>query len=204
MKGARNTMPRIAREVHSNVPHHVTQRGNGYSLVFDSPMDRQVYTRYLREYASRYAMEIWAYCLMSNHVHFIAVPRTKSALAKTFREANTRYAVYLNRRRASRGRVWGERFHSSPLDERHLWVAVRYVEQNPVRAGIVETADQYAWSSARAHCHGEPDSLLDPGFPRDQVISDWTSWLKEGIDDPRFGFIRQQTRVCRPCSGDCH
>lgn len=137
-------MPRIARAVARGLPHHITQRGNYRQGVFETDEDYLKYREWLKEYSKRYALDIWAYCLMSNHVHLVCVPDQDDSLARTFNLLHMRYSQYVNRRRKMNGHVWQEeRFYSTILDEVHLHAAIRYVENNPVRAGIVQKAEEY-------------------------------------------------------------
>ena len=193
-------MSRVARIVVAGVPHHVTQRGNRRADVFETDGDRQAYLRLLKQYADKPGLSVWAYCLMTNHVHLVAVPKREESPGLALRDAHTVYAMYFNARTRMSGHVWQGRFHSCPLDDTHLWAAVRYVEQNPVRAGMVERAEAYPWSSAAAHCGMRDDSLLSPDFPPTGVIEDWAEWLFEAReDDERYECIRRQTHTGRPC-----
>ncbi len=145
-------MSRVARIVVPGFPHHVTQRGNRRADVFEVDADYEAYLRFLKEYADRRGLAIWAYCLMTNHVHLVVVPEREESLGQALRDTHTVYAMHFNGRTDLSGHVWQGRFFSSPLDETYLWAAVRYVERNPVRAGMVERAEAYRWSSAQAHC----------------------------------------------------
>jgi len=144
-------MPRIARIVGIGLPHHLTQRGNYGQEIFLTTEDRQQYLLWVEEYSQRYGVSILAYCLMCNHVHFIVIPQQADSLAKTFNFAHMCYAQYLNKKLNRRGHLWQGRFYSCVLDERHLFAAARYIERNPVRAGLVEKAWQWPWSSALSH-----------------------------------------------------
>ena len=141
-------MPRISRAVAVGFPHHITQRGNYRQSVFERKDDYLFYLEWLKTYSSKYSLKIWAYCLMKNHVHFIAVPMESDSMARTFNTLHMRYSQFMNQRRNARGHLWQGRFFSSVLDERHLYAGMRYVENNPVRARIVKKADEYRWSSA--------------------------------------------------------
>ncbi|MFQ5808338.1 MAG: transposase [Armatimonadota bacterium] len=180
------------------VAHHVTQRGNREADVFLSPADHHAYVEKLGVAAGRHGMDVWAYCLMTNHVHLIAVPQTPLSLAHALRDAHTAYALRLNRQLGTTGHVWQGRFFSCVLDDTHLWTAVRYVERNPVRAGIVARAEDYAWSSAAAHCGLRHDPLLSPHFPPSDVVMDWADWLRNE-DEDRSEIVRRQTHTGRPC-----
>ena len=192
-------MSRVARIVVPGFPHHVTQRGNRGADVFEVDADRKAYLRFLGKYAERHGLAVWAYCLMTNHVHLVVVPEREASLGLTLRDTHTVYAMYSNTRTELRGHVWQGRFFSCPLDETHLWAAVRYVERNPVRAGMVEQPEAYRWSSAAAHCGLREDALLSKEFPPKGVVADWSEWLAEGEDEKTTGLIRRQTRTGRPC-----
>jgi putative transposase len=152
-------MARLSRVVALGLPHHVTQRGNARRPVFATDADRLVYLDLLASNCRLYHLSILGFCLMSNHVHLIAVPRRVDALSQALRNAHGRYAAYLNAREGGSGHVWQGRYYSCPLDDEHLWAALRYTELNPVRAGMVAAADLYRWSSAAAHCD-RPDHAL--------------------------------------------
>jgi putative transposase len=128
-------MPRIARVVAVGLPHHITQRGNYRQDVFFDTDDRRQYLLWIGEYSAKYGLSVLAYCLMQNHVHFIAIPREANSLAKTFNAAHMRYSQYFNKKLKQRGHLWQGRFYSCVLDESHLMLASRYIERNPVRAG---------------------------------------------------------------------
>ena len=114
----------------------------------------------LMKYKGRYGLDIWACCLMTNHVHFVAVPRWGDSLARTMRDTHQAYSSWLNRRLRLSGHVWQGRFYSTALDESHLWAPVAYVERKAVRAGMAARAEEYPWSSAAARCGKRPDPLL--------------------------------------------
>ena len=153
-------MPRKARTVFPNIPHHVTQRGNRREDVFFTDEDREQYLKWLKEYSKKHSVEILAYCLMTNHIHLIVVPTTESGLQDMLKPLHMRYAQRINRQRGWKGHVWQGRYFSSSLDEQYMWAAIRYVERNPVRARIVRKAENYRWSSAPAHCQRAESELL--------------------------------------------
>jgi len=144
-------MPRRARVVFEGVVHHITQRGNYRQNVFEDDSDKRKYVEFIREYSEKYGMKIYAYCLMSNHVHFIAAPVKEDSLAMTFKYSNMRYSSYFNKKNRRSGHLWQGRFYSCPLQFEHALEALRYVERNPVRAKMVELPWEYEWSSAREH-----------------------------------------------------
>jgi putative transposase len=175
-------MSRIARIVISGYPHHVIQRGNRRQKVFFSDQDKKTYINLLHKETVRCGIEIWAYCLMDNHVHLIAVPKKEDSLALGIGETHRKYTRMINRREGWKGYLWQGRFQSYPLDNKYLYSAVRYVERNPVRAGLVKNAVEYRWSSARAHIYQAHDILLSDSFLISE-IKDWASYLSE-YEDP--------------------
>ena len=190
-------MSRLPRIVVPGLAHHVTQRGNRRAVVFDDDFSRRSYLALFDDYRKKYGLEVWAYCLMSNHVHWVVVPRDEGALGRCFRDTHTAFAALVNQRRRESGHLWQGRFFSCPLDEAHIWAAVRYVERNPVRAKMVARAEDYPWSSAAGHC-GRSDDLLSPDFPPRGVIQSWSEWLG-GEEATQSETIRRRTRTGRPC-----
>ena len=151
-------MARLLRVVAANVPHHLTQRGNSRQYVPERDEDRAVYLKLLRENIQTYSVALLGYCLMSNHVHLIAVPSLKDGLALACKNAHCRYAAYWNATRGASGHEWQGRFYSCPLHETHLWAALRYTELNAVRAGLVSEPESWPWSSAAWHCGKAEDN----------------------------------------------
>jgi len=178
-------MPRHARIVIPDLAHHVTQRGNYRQRVFRKEVDYRQYCRWMNEYAKEYTLNIAAYCLMGNHVHFIAVPRTEDGLARTFNTVHMRYSQYMNRQKKMKGHLWQGRFFSCVLDDAHLYRAVRYVERNPVRAKMVKEAWEYEWSSARAHVgQGEQSPImLSQRVEMAKSGQEWKQYLQEDDEE---------------------
>jgi putative transposase len=192
-------MPRRARVVVPGIPHHVTQRGVRRSDVFVDAADRKIYLSMLRDAARRFGVRFRAYCLMTNHVHFVAVPEQLDSLWKAFHFAHTRYAVWFNEKHGLSGHLFQGCPFSSPLDDRRYWTAIRYVERNPVRAGMTLRSEDYLWSSARAHCGGHSDPLLDPDWIQDLKPADWSDWLAAAGTPEEIQFIRERTFSGQPC-----
>jgi putative transposase len=153
-------MARLARIVAAGVPHHVTQRGNRREPIFFEDGDQDIYRHMLAEQARRHGVEVWAYCLMPNHVHLIMVPQVVEGLGRAMGEAHRRYTSFINARARWSGHLFQGRYASVAMDEAHLIAAVRYVSLNPVRAGLARTAADWPWSSARAHLNGQDDGLV--------------------------------------------
>ena len=195
-------MPKLARVVAPGVPHHITQRGNRRAPIFKEPNDREVYMDLLGRSAERHSLRVWAYTLMTNHVHLVVVPEDESSLSSTIRDAHGGYATYFNRTYRGVGHLWHCRFYSSALDSRHLRAAVRYVERNPVRVGLVGRAEDYAWSSAAAHCGLREDFLLADECPFEEWPKDWSNWLADEEPADETKRIRQRTLTGRPSGSE--
>ena len=191
-------MPRIARAVISRVPHHITQRGNRGEDVFFADADRMRYLELLSQYAPKHGLDILAYCLMSNHVHLVATPQRDDSLATTLKPVHLRYAQHVNWSQKLTGRLWQGRFFSCPLDKAHFWSAVRYVERNPVRAGIVRRAENYLWSSAATHCGLRDHRFLSNRANWTDHIDDWSAWLRQKEEPVVVEELRRQTKTGRP------
>ena len=193
-------MARFPRVVMVDVAHHVTQRGNARQAILTDDAGRVAYLELLRQYSEIHRLSLLGYCLMSNHVHLIAVPRTAEALAQTLKHTHGRYASYWNAQNSSSGHVWQGRFYSCPLDETHLWRALRYVELNPVRAAMVAAAEQWRWSSAAAHCgSGGPDALLEMERWRKRwMTAEWREHLATEESPAETIKLRQFTHTGRP------
>jgi len=176
--------------------HHVTQRGNLRAQVFWGDCDYRSYLALLAEQVAH--LELLAYCLMPNHVHLIPVPDAEGALADAMKAVHQTYAKRQNAQRNVVGHLWQGRFYSCVMDEAHLWAAIRYIERNPVRAGLMARAEDYPWSSAAAHCGLRDDPLLSASLLLDDAITDWAAWLRME-DETESTRIRAHTDTGRPC-----
>ena len=192
-------MPRLPRIVVPGYPHHVIQRGSRRMKVFFSSADRTAYLAHLRKACDRCGVDILAWCLMDNHIHCIAVPKKQDSLARCFSQAHGTYAHRVNRREGWTGHLWQARFGSSVLDEPHVVAAARYVERNPVRAGIAELPWRYQWSSARWHTgRVMTDPLIEnDGLLRD-LIDNWERYLLEEDEEDFAKQVRKEALVNRP------
>jgi putative transposase len=194
-------MARLARAVAIGIPHHITQRGNQRQVVFHHDDDRRLYLALLSENARRHAMRLLGYCLMSNHVHIIAVPDREDSLAKALGRTHADYARWLHIRQHQTGHLWQNRFYSCPLDEGHCWAALRYVECNPARAGMVDSPWDWPWSRAAAHvAAADPAGMLDLREWRTSWTgSRWKEAIGIGIGEAQLAErIRLATRTGRP------
>ena len=182
------------------MPHHITQRGNRQMAVFGNEADHRAYLHLLHQYAQRDCVQIWAYCLMPNHIHVVAVPQTDSGLSSMLRDTHQRYAAEFNSRSKTSGHLWQGRYYSCVLDEAHAYHAVRYIELNPVRAGLARAAEDYPWSSAAGHSGLRVDPVLDDAPLLAEFTDDWRDWLARGAEDQAaIDALRRSTTTGRPC-----
>ncbi|MGH7022139.1 MAG: transposase [Caulobacteraceae bacterium] len=190
-------MTRLARVVIPGVAHHVTQRGNRRERVFFGDDDYRFYLRLISRAAKASGTAVWAYCLMPNHVHFIMVPKDVDGLRATFAQAHRRYTSMVNVREQWTGHLWQGRFSSTAMDEAHLYAAIRYVDLNPMRAGLVARAPDWPWSSARAHLAGKDDGVVTvaPVLAR---VEDFAAYLDEAEDAERIAALRRSRSTGRP------
>jgi putative transposase len=180
----------------------VTQRGVDRTATFIGPDDRHTYLRLIRENLADSQVRILGCCLMTNHVHLIAVPQRDDSLAVLFRRVHGRYAQYFNIRRGRTGHLWQNRFFACCLGSSHLWRALAYVERSPVRAGLVTRAADYPWSSAAAHLGAQDQSgVLDLAWWREAAPSGWGGAIGSE-DDCDDALIRRCTYAGKPFGED--
>ena len=193
-------MPRLPRVVGLGLPHHVTQRGNAQRFILQSDGDRTVYLDLLRKSVELHEIELIGYCLMSNHVHLVAVPNQADVLGLALKWLHGRFASYWNATHCSSGHVWQGRYYSCPLDEPHFWEALRYTELNPVRAGMVAKAEDWGWSSAAVHCGLKvEESWLAMELWRNRWSgASWPDYLEAGVSADKLAAIRRSTHTGRP------
>jgi putative transposase len=190
-------MARLARLVVPGHPHHVTQRGVRRLETFFGPEDYRTYLGLLREWSAKAGTEVWAYCLMPNHVHLILVPQTADGLRAALGETHRRYTRHVNFREGWRGHLWQERFHSFVMDEAHLLACARYVELNPVRAQLATRPQDWPWSSARAHLDGGGDATV-AAQPLLERVADWRSFLDGDLEAAALAALRRHGRSGHP------
>lgn len=194
-------MARVARIVIPGIPHHVTQRGNRRQKTFFSEQDYRAYIVLMSEWCKLCKVQVWAYCLMPNHVHMIAVPETSEGLCRAIGEAHRRYTRLVNFREGWRGFLWQGRFASFPMDERYLLAAARYVEMNPVRARLAGSPELYPWSSAAAHISGKDDALVRV-TPLLELVGDWQDFLGTEEAGQEAEEMRRHERTGRPLGSE--
>jgi putative transposase len=194
-------MARLARVVIPGHPHHVTQRGNGGARTFFGDDDYALYRDLLAAHCRAAAVEVWAWCLMPNHVHLILVPTDQDGLRRALARVHRAYAGIIQARRKRSGHFWQGRFGAVAMDEDYLAAALRYVALNPVRARLVGRAQDWRWSSTRAHLRGRDDGLtaLQPikdRFPR------FADLLAAELDSELFERLRAAESIGRPLGSD--
>jgi putative transposase len=190
-------MARLARVVVPGLPHHVTQRGNGRARTFFEDDDYALYRRLLAQACAEARVEVWAWCLMPNHVHLILVPADEDGLRRALSRTHRGYAGIIHARRRRTGHFWQGRFGSVVMDEAHLAAAVRYVSLNPVRARLVGRAQEWRWSSVRAHLYDRDDGLTARG-PVLARFSPFRDFLDEPADPEAVERLRAAESIGRP------
>ena len=170
-------MPRLPRIIIEGCPHHITQRGNNKQNTFLEDEDYQTYLEFFEKYREKHNVGVIAYCPMPNHIHISALPTTTNSLAKSFKSCHMRYAQYFNRKYKRVGHLWQCRFYSCPMEEIHLYSTVKYIENNPVRAKLVEKAEDWKWSSARSHLGIEKSIISLLNISKFLNIVNWKEYL---------------------------
>ena len=203
-------MPRRARIVIPGLPFHVTQRGIDRMRIFVDDDDRRDYWRWLLEASDAHGVAIHAYVLMGNHVHLLATPAREDSLGRAMKRCGQIYAQAFNRRYRRCGALLQGRFFSSPVgSERHFLEVLRYIELNPVRAGMVRDPLDHAWSSVHVHLGRRADALVRPhaeylrlgNTPADRIDT-WREWLRRGIDEDSLATLRRRLRQGRAVGSD--
>lgn len=170
-------MPRVARIINPGYPHHITQRGNNKQLIFRTLEDGYLYIKLLKKHLQDENCRLNAYCLMPNHIHLLLIPEQNNSLSKAMHKISLSYTRYINKKYDRTGRLWESRFFSSTIDrETYLWAVCRYIEQNPLRAGLTDNPFEYRWSSAKINA-----GLVEPGFLK-------PVW-EEYLDNPEYSHL---------------
>ena len=198
-------MPRLARIIVPGMPHHITQRGNYRQNVFGDDNDRRHYLVWMAEYSKKYGLQVLAYCLMSNHVHFIVIPKDEDSIARAFNTSHMRYSQYRNKKSNTTGHLWQGRFFSCVMDDKHLTLAARYIERNPVRAHIVKKPYEYPWSSAKDHSGITHTSIIDAHglFNYIEIPQDgWEGFIDAQDRAEDISMIRKYSMTGRPLGNE--
>ncbi|HEY5734534.1 MAG TPA: transposase [Gammaproteobacteria bacterium] len=202
-------MPRRARVYIPGLPYHIVQRGNNREACFIEPENYQFYLDLWRELSIHYHCQVHAYCLMTNHVHFLVTPKSKSAISDTMKVVGSRYAAYINRNYARTGTLWEGRHRSSLVQtERYLLTCMRYIELNPVRAGMVERPEAYRWSSYGFNAYGDAGWLhrheryMSLGASSDERCFAYRELLRTHLNGQDIHLIRKAAHYCQPVGDD--
>jgi len=192
-------MPRIARAIAIDFPHHIIQRGNNRDKVFFAQETRTKYLNLLKDYADRWRVSILGYCLMTNHVHLLVRPHDEKSLAKMMQGITLCYTQYVNKRYKRSGRLWESRYHSSIVDEEsYLWSVLRYIEQNPRRAKMVKNPEDYPYSSATAHIKGIKDEVLNEELFDEEGKKEYIKFIKTEPKESEINLIRKASKTGKP------
>jgi putative transposase len=196
-------MPRVARSVLVDCAMHVVQRGINRNACFFAEADYEDYLRYLGTFAARFGCSVHAYCLMTNHVHLLLTPHNAQACALLMKNLGQCYVQGVNQRLGRTGTLWEGRYYSSlATSENYVLACYRYIELNPVLAGMVATPTQYRWSSYAANAQGKVDSLLRShaaydglGLEAEQRLRAYREMCDDGVPANLLEEIRKATRV---------
>ena len=190
-------MARLARVVIPGLPHHVTQRGNGRARTFFEDDDYALYRDLLAASCRAADVEVWAWCLMPDHVHLSLVPSEADGLRRAPAPLHRRYAGIIHARCKRTGHFWQGRFGCVAMDEEHLAAALRYASLNPVRARLVVRARDWRWSSVRTHFGGRHDGVTRLA-PVSERYPDFAKFLSEETDAEMIARLRKAETIGRP------
>lgn len=203
-------MPRKPRYFLPNVPVHIVMRGNNRKVIFAEQADYQAFLSWFKEAAAKHSCQVHAYVLMSNHVHLLISSDNPKSLSKLPQDIGRRYVPYFNHKYDSSGTLWEGRFKASSIDsECYLFRCYRYIELNPVRANMVESPDDYPWSSYGCNALGSNDGLITPhphylklGEDRHQCANNYRGLFKEHLDDALVNEIRASLQTGTPLGSE--
>ena len=185
-------MPRIARIIGTEHPHHIVQRGNNRQAIFFDDPDRERYLSLLIKYAKECLCKISSYCLMENHTHLLLNPEKMESLAKMMQKLSLTFTQYINKKYNRTGRLWECRFYSSIIDkESYLLSVCRYIERNPVRAKLVKSPLKYKWSSAKYILSEDSVEWLDPAWADYYTRDEYIKFLNQQEDKEDVEKIRR-------------
>lgn len=198
-------MPRRARHYIPLLPYHIVQRGNNREVCFIEPENYQFYIELWRELSVKYQVAVHAYCLMTNHIHFLVTPKADDSISKTMKVIGSRYAQYINKKYKRTGTLWEGRHKSSLIQsERYLLTCYRYIELNPVRAGMVLMPEEYQWSSYGSNAWGDVswlsahDEYLRLGSDIFSRAKAYRELFQHQLCDADLQNVRKSTHYCQP------
>ena len=195
-------MPRTARASVGGICYHVINRGNACAEVFHTSEDYEAFVRLLTDSLDRLPMRVLSYCLMPNHFHMVAWPREDGDLSCWMQWVMTAHVRRYHRHYRGSGHVWQGRFKAFPIQQdAHLWTVLRYVERNPLRAGLVARAEAWPWSSLWWRGKGKEDR---PPFLHDGPVDRPRGWVGEvnrPMTDDELAAVRQSVNRGTPWGG---
>ena len=198
-------MPRRARHYVPGLPYHVVQRGNNREACFIEPENYQLYLELWQEAADRYGVAVHAYCLMTNHIHFLATPERVPSISETMKAVGSRYAQYINRKYRRTGTLWEGRHRASLVQsDRYFLTCSRYIELNPVRAGMVKQPGEYRWSSYGTNAWGDASWLTPHNeylmLGRDDTERSFAyrEIFRHELSEDDLHVIRKAAHYCQP------
>jgi putative transposase len=202
-------MPRRARKYIPHLPYHVVQRGNNREPCFIEPENYQFYLELWKTLSIRYGVAIHAYCLMTNHIHFLVTPENEASISNTMKVVGSRYAQYINLKYKRTGTLWEGRHRSSMVQtERYLLTCMRYIELNPVRAGMVKRPEEYKWSSYGVNAWGDKSNIsphyeyLQLGKTDEERCEVYRDLFKHQLSEEDLHTIRKAAHYCQPIGDD--
>ena len=203
-------MPRKPRYYLPDVPCHVIQRGNDRQACFRAPADFQVYLETLATASERYGCSVHAYVLMTNHVHLLMTPTDREGISRTMQALGRRYVRYFNQQHGRTGTLWEGRHKASLVDsESYLLTCYRYIELNPVRAGMVNSPADYRWSSFRANANGQHDPLIVPhdeylslGTRVEDRLAAYRTPFADAVSEEQLQAVREAATLCVPLGAE--
>jgi putative transposase len=183
-------MPRISRGLADDCIYHVINRGNGGQVVFQKDKDYEAFVNLMKEAKIRYAVKIFAYCLMPNHFHIVVMPHQSGDLSKWMQWLLTSHVRRFHKHYGTSGHIWQGRYKSFLIQkDSHLLTVLKYVESNPLRAGLVNSANNWMWSSHRESFHKGGHLLIDE-VPL-ELPKKWSEFVNESISEKELEKLRQ-------------
>ncbi len=202
-------MPRRARMYLPGYPYHIVQRGNNREACFIEPENYQYYLELWKDNARLYGVAVHAYCLMTNHIHFLVTPENEDSVSRAISVIGSRYAWYFNKTYKRSGTVWEGRHKSSLVQSnRYFLTCCRYIEMNPVVAGMVRKPEEYRWSSYRVNAWGsqseltQHDEYLGLGFSPEERCHAYRELFRFEIPDEDIHLIERASHYCHPVGDD--
>jgi putative transposase len=202
-------MPRRKRMYLAGLPYHLVQRGNNREVCFVEPENYQYYLELWKECSKRYRIAVHAYCLMTNHIHFLVTPENSDSISRAMSVIGSRYAYYFNKTYKRTGTIWEGRHKSSLIQsDRYFLTCCRYIELNPVVASMVAKPEEYKWSSYLANAWGRESDLV----PHDEYLKlgagtearsyAYRELFKDRLSDYDVHLIQNVSEYCQPVGDD--